>query len=391
MERPCGSDVCTDGFYNQRYAWRMYYAKKVRFDYFFSEQKSLLIHKLNSKMVTMNFVKRLLFIGGCLIMPISAKDEKGAKDHSILKRIEGSEIIWSKVTKFDEFTLSLERIEYDYSTQAFKATKQEKVEGLHTTLYYQLPGETSTLEAVRQYEGDLKPAGYDTLFTAANDQLDDGYGRFVERTFPTVAAAPGLQNLHAFNKDEQRYMALKGIGKSGNAIYISLYAFVLQDVTTGFDEMRDQHQLVKGQTVVRVDVLETKVMESRMTVIKSDEISQTIERTGRIAIYGVLFDTAKSDIKAESQESMAEIAKAISANSEQRFLIVGHTDNVGDFSLNLALSQKRAASVVAALIANYQISSSRLVPVGVGMAAPVAPNDDEAGRAKNRRVEIVKF
>lgn len=342
-------------------------------------------------MIPMNVLKRILLIGLSMVIPISAKDENGAKDHSILKRVAGSEIIWSKITKFDEFVISLERIEFDYNAQSFRATRQEKVEGLHTTLYYRQPGEVSTLEAVRQYEADLKPAGFETLFTAANDQLDDGYGRFVERTFPTVATTPGLQNLHAFNKDEQRYMALKGIGKSGNTIYISLYAFVLQDISTGFDEIRDAHQLVKGQTVVRVDVLETKAMENRMTVIKSDEISQTIERTGRIAIYGVLFDTAKSDLKPESRESMAEIAKAILASPEQRFLIVGHTDNVGDFALNQALSQKRAAAVVAALSANYQIPSIRVVAVGVGMAAPVASNEDDAGRAKNRRVEIVRF
>ena len=339
----------------------------------------------------MNLFKHIILLSVYIASPIYAKDENGSKDHSILKRIEGSEIIWSKVAKFDEFIVSLERIEFDYNTQAFRATRQEKIEGLHTTLYYQLPAGVSTLEAVRQYEADLKLTGYETLFTAADDQLDDGYGRFVERTFPTVAATPSLQNLHVFNKDEHRYMALKGIGKSGNSIYISLYAFVLQDVTTGFDEMRDTHQLVKGQTVVRVDVLETKAMESRMTVIKSDEISQAIEHTGRVAIYGVLFDTAKSDLKPESKESMVEIAKAILASPGQRFLIVGHTDNVGDFTLNQVLSQKRAAAVVAALSADYQIPSSRVVAVGVGMAAPVASNDDEAGRGKNRRVEIVKF
>jgi OmpA-OmpF porin, OOP family len=247
------------------------------------------------------------------------------------------------------------------------------------------------LEAVRQYEADLKPAGYEVLYTAANDQLDDGYGRFVERTFPTVAATPGLQNLHAFNKDEQRYMALKGLGKSGNAIYISLYAFVLQDVTIGFDEIRDTHKLGKGQTLVRVDVLETKVMESRMTVVKSAEIAQTIQQTGRISIYGILFDTGKSDIKVGSQEALAEIAKAILASPEQRFLIVGHTDNIGEYSLNQSLSQRRAAAITSALTADHKIPGGRIVSVGVGMAAPVASNDDELGRAKNRRVEIVKL
>ncbi|NJM37702.1 MAG: OmpA family protein [Akkermansiaceae bacterium] len=326
-----------------------------------------------------------------LITSLPAKDVEGSQDHPILKRIEGSEIIWSKVDKFGELVIPLEGVVFDYDAQKFKATKQEKGEGARTTLYYKLPGETSTLEAVRQYEADLKPAGFQTLFTAENDKLDDGYGRFVEQTFPTTKTIPSLQYLHSFNKDEQRYMALKGTGKSGNTIYVTLYAFILQDTSTGFDEMRDRHALAKRQTVVRVDVLETKAMEARMTVVKAAEITQTIQQTGRIAIYGVLFDTDKADIKPESADSLAEMAKAIQENPTRKYLIVGHTDNVGDFSHNQALSQKRAAAVTAALTAKHQIPANRIIPVGVGMAAPVAPNHDDPGRAKNRRVEIVEL
>ena len=74
---------------------------------------------------------------------------------------------------------------FDYDKQTSKPTKTEKVEGARTTVHYKLPGETSTLEAVKQYEADLKPAGFKTLFTAANDKLDDGFNRFVSQTFPT--------------------------------------------------------------------------------------------------------------------------------------------------------------------------------------------------------------
>lgn len=341
-------------------------------------------------MIMKRFKGLLLLIFTVLVTALNAKDEDGSKDHSILKRMENSEIIWSKVTKFDEFIVSLQRVEYDGATEKLKETKQEKVEGLHTTIYYKIPGETSTLETVNQYKVDLKESGFEPLFTAENSRLDDGYGRFVEQTFPTVAATPGLQNLHAFNRDEQRYMALKGVSKSGNTIYVTLYAFVLQDVSTGFEDLRDKHSLTKGQTVVRVDILETKAMDLRMTVVPSAEISQTIQKTGRIAIYGILFNTGKSEIMAASNDSLKEIAAAILASCEQKFLIVGHTDNVGDFTSNQSLSRKRADSVTAALTAAYSIPATRLIAVGVGMAAPVASNDDEAGRASNRRVEIVK-
>ncbi|HEX8490940.1 MAG TPA: OmpA family protein [Chthoniobacterales bacterium] len=335
----------------------------------------------------------IILLATGLLLPaftLLAADAPGAKDHPALKRIEGSEIIWSKVSKFDEMRFPLERVVFDYDSGKFKETKFEKVEGAHSVLYYKLPGETATLEAVRQYEADLKPAGFETLFTGENDKLDDGYNRFVIQTFPTVKATEALKYLHEFNHDEQRYMVLKGAGKEGGEVYVSLYAFVLKDVSMGFNELKTRHKLDKGQTIVRVDVLETKPMEARMTVVKAEEITQTVSSAGHIAIYGVHFDTDKAEIKPESAESLDEMAKAIKADGG-RFLIVGHTDNQGDLKHNQTLSQKRADAVTAALSKQYGISAANLIPVGVGMAAPVAPNTDEQGRAKNRRVELVKM
>lgn len=322
--------------------------------------------------------------------PLQAADAPGAKDHPMLKRVTGSEIIWGKFSKFDEMKIALEKIQFNYNTQGFKETKQEIVEGAHTTLYYSLAGDVSTLEAIRQYEQELKAADFTVQFTAANDKLDDGYNRFVEQIFPEAIKTQYLQYLHQFNHDEQRYSVLKGAGKDGGTVYVSLYAFLLRDVSTGFQKLVDDHKLQKGQTVVRVDVLEIAPMETRMEVVKAEEITSSIAATGRIAIYGVHFDTDKSEIKPDSSESLAEMAKAIKEDGG-RYLIVGHTDNQGDYAHNQTLSTKRAAAVTAALAKEYGIDSANLIPVGVGMAAPVAPNADDAGRAKNRRVEIVKM
>lgn len=320
----------------------------------------------------------------------SAADAPGTKDHPLLKRVEGSEIIWGKFSKFDEMKVALEKIEFDYDGQVFKPTKQQSLEGVHTVLYYRLPGDVSTLEAVRQYEQDLKAAEFTTLFTAANDSLDDGYNRFVQQIFPTALKTGQIGSMHEFNHDEQRYAVLKGKGKDGGEIYVTLYAFILNDVSVGFNDLVEAHKLDKGQTVVRVDILEAKPMEARMTVVKADEITSTIAATGRIAIYGVHFDTDKADLKPDSTESLDEMAKAIRTGGG-RYLIVGHTDNQGEFGYNQTLSQKRAAAVTAALSSRYNIPAADLIPVGVGMSAPVASNTDEAGRAKNRRVEIVKM
>lgn len=333
-------------------------------------------------------------IAACLtfagVSGVFAADAPGSKDHPLLKRIDGSEIIWSKDSAFDEMTVALERIQFDYDKQTFKETKQERIEGRRAIRYYKVAGDVSTLEAVRQYEGDLKEKGFEVLFGAANDELDDGYNRFVTGIFPNEAKAEQLQMMHEFNHDEQRYSVLKGKGAGGNDIYISLYAFKLIDISTGLDKLVEAHALEKGQTVVRVDVLETKAMEARMKVVKAEEINETIGSSGRIAIYGVYFDTDKAVIKPESAESIAEMAKAVKEGGG-RYLIVGHTDNVGDYAHNQALSLSRAKAVTAALTGTHGISPDTVIAVGVGMAAPVSSNADEEGRAKNRRVEIVKM
>ncbi|MBP1628887.1 MAG: OmpA/MotB domain protein [Holophagaceae bacterium] len=115
-----------------------------------------------------------------------------------------------------------------------------------------------------------------------------------------------------------------------------------------------------------------------------------IKAEGRIAVYGILFDTGRSEIKPGSEVALQEIAKLLKGQPALRLHVVGHTDNVAGLELNMKLSRARAEAVVAALTGSYGISSARLIPHGIGPIAPVASNDKEAGRAKNRRVELVK-
>ena len=115
-----------------------------------------------------------------------------------------------------------------------------------------------------------------------------------------------------------------------------------------------------------------------------------IKAEGRIAVYGILFDTGKADIKAASETTLSEIAKLLKAQPALKLHIVGHTDNVAGFDLNMKLSRARAEAVVQALAGRHGIAANRMNPHGVGPLVPVASNDSEAGRAKNRRVELVK-
>lgn len=115
-----------------------------------------------------------------------------------------------------------------------------------------------------------------------------------------------------------------------------------------------------------------------------------LKSTGHVALYGIYFDTSKSEVKPESRPALEEIAKLLKLEPGLRLKVVGHTDMTGSLEANLKLSQARGEAVVQVLVAQHGIAPSRLKGYGVGPLSPVASNDSEAGRSKNRRVELVK-
>ncbi|HPF69630.1 MAG TPA: OmpA family protein [Candidatus Krumholzibacteria bacterium] len=121
----------------------------------------------------------------------------------------------------------------------------------------------------------------------------------------------------------------------------------------------------------------------------ADKLAGSLKTTGKAAVYGILFDTGKAVIKPESEAAIAQVAKLLAGDPKLNLYVVGHTDNVGGFDANLTLSQDRAAAVVKVLVEKHGVAAARLVPFGAGPTCPVAPNTDDAGRALNRRVELV--
>ncbi|MFB3815932.1 MAG: OmpA family protein [Terriglobales bacterium] len=118
--------------------------------------------------------------------------------------------------------------------------------------------------------------------------------------------------------------------------------------------------------------------------------AQQIEQTGRASIYGINFDTGKATIRPDSASVLAEVLSLLQKNPAWRLAVTGHTDNVGGKAMNLALSKQRAQSVVAWLTARG-IADDRLLAGGFGDLAPIADNTSEVGRAKNRRVDLIKL
>jgi OmpA-OmpF porin, OOP family len=167
--------------------------------------------------------------------------------------------------------------------------------------------------------------------------------------------------------EDQRYATLK-VTKDGKSIWVQV------DTAWG-----------RGYYLT---IVEQQAMVQEVTA-NAEFFKSGLNATGHVEVPGIFFDTAKSVLKPESDAAVAELAKLLQADPALKVFVVGHTDNVAALDLNMKLSQARADAVVQALVAKG-IAATRLVGRGVGPLCPVASNDAESGRAKNRRVELVK-
>lgn len=137
----------------------------------------------------------------------------------------------------------------------------------------------------------------------------------------------------------------------------------------------------------RVEIVEVTPMNQDIVLT----LQETIDKEGKAALYGILFDVGKSDIKPESTEALKQITDYLNANPAVKIIVVGHTDNTGAYPTNITLSKARAESIKTYLIKTSKIAAGRLLSEGAGQYCPVSTNNTEEGRKLNRRVEIVKL
>ncbi len=146
--------------------------------------------------------------------------------------------------------------------------------------------------------------------------------------------------------------------------------------------------LMFGDSDMRVLSIEEKTTGSSVKLVAAAAIESELDTKGHIALY-INFDTDKAILRTEGKAAVDEIATLMKKDSTLKLSIEGHTDNVGEARRNVVLSRERAQAVVDALVKDG-IGSARLSAVGHGAAKPVADNGSDEGRAKNRRVELVK-
>jgi len=135
-----------------------------------------------------------------------------------------------------------------------------------------------------------------------------------------------------------------------------------------------------------------KRMDKQAAEIKTAIPNAEVTREGEGIIVkfdnGILFDFDSANLKADAKESVKSLAGSLNQYPDTEIKIIGHTDNTGTETYNMALSEKRAAAVKAFAVAQG-VPTSRLTTLGKGFSEPIADNSTDAGRAANRRVEVV--
>lgn len=325
--------------------------------------------------------KQLILIS-CLLqifagLLFAQEDIPGSKDHPFITRYPDSYITHYDVASFGEYNVATGPLKRDANYK--KVVKNIPVTGKITRIQYMLSRQASAVEVYHNYKQAIEKAGFEILYTATGPDLSAAGGNYwVGETYTVInKSSRELTNRLAStaNAAERRYIAARLSDEQGD-IFITLLvnpARVKKDVFV----------------ITQLDIIEPKPMQTGLVKVDAETMYKSLRAKGKVAIYGILFEFDKAEIKSESEPVLSEIGKLLQTNATLNLYVVGHTDMKGTLAYNIELSKARANSVVQYLATRHGVAATRLTADGVGPLAPVATNETEEGREKNRRVELV--
>ncbi len=305
----------------------------------------------------------------------AAEDLEGSGDHPLLERVAGSFI---RSMDRDEFrAVSLPSGPWDRSGREYADTVT--VEGEWVRLVYGFEDEeVSALRVHRSFMQRLPEAGFEFVFAGADDELIAGGAA---RSSAYLMSAPG----------DRRLLLSNLVLNQREPVYYLLARHQTEPVTVAIATFAASGRPGGTSYVLNIVTEEEMVVAMEHRPLSASEIEEGLISEGRVAIQDILFAFDSDEILPDSASSLATIASVLQERPTLGLLVVGHTDDVGDFDYNLRLSMTRATAVVEYLQREHGIASERLRAAGAGMMAPIASNRGEEGRARNRRVELVEI
>lgn len=305
-----------------------------------------------------------------------AQDIDGAIEHPMIERYPGQVIAWQHIENYQPYKVAVGPVT-GYRT----ISDWIETEGRVTRTFYKYENEErSYAEVYKNYLDALKSEGFEILgdgFSADRKGAAIGSRQWMEVTFianpATKPGAVGTLFSGTSSSGGAGAIVAKKVRAAGTA-YVIVYV--------------EQHS--KKYIGTLIDIVEVEAAETGLVVIDAEAMGSDIEEYGRVVLDGLVFDFDKATLKPESKPALDAIAQYLKDHADKSFYVVGHTDSKGTFSYNKKLSSDRAQTVADTLMQNNDIDSARLQPHGVGPLVPVFSNVSNAGRDKNRRVELVE-
>lgn len=306
------------------------------------------------------------------IAVLQAQDIEGSKDHEVIGRYPSSEIKYYYQKAYAELDIP----------QAVKDAKPHDLitaKGKHTSILYAAPKNVSTLEILRNYESAINKAKGKIIFSCSGKYAPDGCDDY--KQFYALSFFDANYYEKRYNNTDQ-YVLMNG--SDDQAFLVALF----EDATSRvYLEIGIDGDSFGAQAGIQLEIVEESKMEDGL--ISATLFEEEMEKNGKIALYGILFETGKATLKDASKHELSLIVEYLQKHPAVNIYVVGHTDDTGTLSLNMELSKERANAVVNHLTSNG-VSKNRLTAEGVGPFAPVTTNETEKGKKLNRRVEIVK-
>lgn len=314
---------------------------------------------------------------GLLMNVAAAEDIAGAIEHPLISRYPGQDIAWQQIENYRPYRVAVGPV-----TGYRRIDDWIDTEGRVTRTFYRYRGsDRSYSEIYKNYLEGLEAQKFEIL----------GAGFFPDRKGAAIGSGNWMTAFYAanpLNKGGEANSLFAGTSSSGGAG--SIVARKERAAGTVYVVLTvEQHSA--DYVGALIDIVEVEAAETGLVVVDAEAIGSDIEELGRVVLDGIVFDFDKASLLPESDAALEAIATYLKANPDKRFYVVGHTDSVGTFAYNRKLSADRAQTVVSTLVSRFAIDNSRLQPHGVGPLVPVFSNSSDAGRDKNRRVELVEW
>jgi outer membrane protein OmpA-like peptidoglycan-associated protein len=260
-----------------------------------------------------------------------------------------------------------ERVDLDFDrTHVVAGEDLRQVEGrIYERYFYLSDLKWSPLAAHRNYENALKAMGATRV-----DKMNPMSEAFIAR--------------HGGDQDAiQKKLDVRSFAPSDDPDVPNFEQWLIRTPTTNI-----WLSFHLASNAIYLRTVEEKALEQKVSVVPAEKLSRVLKADGHVALY-LNFDHDSAAIRPDSLPAVGEVAKLMRSEPGLKLKVEGHTDNVGTPEHNRKLSLARAQSVVKAIV-DQSIAPSRLTPAGLGSDRPLADNGSEEGRAKNRRVELVR-